>query len=119
MTFSEKLDSALKTIGEVAEEVGVPEYVLRFWETKFKHIAPMKSRGRRYYDGVQIGRLIELRDLLYKQGLTIKGAQNYFKNPNKEAVSVKVATNNLGNEERQKIATDLMELRHKLISALN
>jgi DNA-binding transcriptional MerR regulator len=114
---SEKLDGALKTIGETSEQVGVPEYVLRFWETKFKHIAPLKSRGRRYYDETQIKRLVELRDLLYKQGLTIKGAQNYFKNSGKSMTDN--ASSALSASERQALVRELSALKQKLIKAMS
>ena len=76
-----KSKSAFKTIAEVAEELGVATHVLRFWETKFNQIKPMKdSGGRRYYrpDDVEILRLI--RNLLYNNRYTIEGAQNLIKN---------------------------------------
>ena len=76
-----KSKSAFKTIAEVAEELGVATHVLRFWETKFNQIKPMKaSGGRRYYrpDDVEILKLI--RNLLYNNRYTIEGAQNLIKN---------------------------------------
>ena len=76
-----KSKSAFRTITEVAEELGVATHVLRFWETKFNQIKPMKaSGGRRYYrpDDVEILRLI--RNLLYNNRYTIEGAQNLIKN---------------------------------------
>ncbi len=75
-----KSKSAFRTIAEVAEELGVATYVLRFWETKFKEISPMKATGgRRYYrpDDVMIIKLI--RDLLYEKRYTIEGVQKLFK----------------------------------------
>ncbi|MBP5214976.1 MAG: MerR family transcriptional regulator [Alphaproteobacteria bacterium] len=75
-----KSKSAFKTIAEVAEEMGVATHVLRFWETKFPQIKPMKaSGGRRYYrpDDVEVLKLIQ--NLLYRKRYTIEGAQQYIK----------------------------------------
>lgn len=75
-----KSKSAFRTIAEVAEEIGVATHVLRFWETKFSQIKPMKmSGGRRYYrpEDVEIIKLI--RNLLYENRYTIEGAQRLIK----------------------------------------
>lgn len=75
-----KSKSAFKTIAEVADELGVATHVLRFWETKFNQIRPMKATGgRRYYrpDDVEIIKLIK--SLLYDNRYTIEGAQRYIK----------------------------------------
>ncbi|MBR1601420.1 MAG: MerR family transcriptional regulator [Alphaproteobacteria bacterium] len=75
-----KSKSAFKTIAEVAEELGVATHVLRFWETKFSQIKPMKATGgRRYYrpDDVEVLKLIQ--NLLYQKRYTIEGAQQLIK----------------------------------------
>ncbi len=75
-----KSKSAFRTIAEVADEIGVATHVLRFWETKFNQIKPMKmSGGRRYYrpEDVEIIKLI--RNLLYENRYTIEGAQRLIK----------------------------------------
>lgn len=90
-----KSKSAFKTIAEVAEELGVATHVLRFWETKFSQIKPMKATGgRRYYrpDDVEILKLIK--GLLYDRRFTIEGAQHFIKE--------KGLKNLLGSEEIQK-----------------
>ena len=90
-----KSKSAFKTIAEVADELGVATHVLRFWETKFSQIKPMKATGgRRYYrpDDVEILKLIKT--LLYGNRFTIEGAQQYIK--------TKGLKNLLGSEEIQK-----------------
>ena len=70
-----KHDDALKTIGEVSSSIEVPVYVIRFWETKFKDLNPIKKkRGSRYYSKTQIDLLKKIRYLLYEKKLTIKGA---------------------------------------------
>jgi len=73
---SEKSPNALRTISEAAELVDVPQHVLRFWETKFAQIKPLKRNGgRRFYRPTDIETLQQIKLLLYKQGYTIKGAK--------------------------------------------
>ena len=75
-----KSKDAFRTIAEVAEELGVATHVLRFWETKFPQIKPMKrSGGRRYYrpDDVELVRTIK--NFLYEKRYTIEGVQKLFK----------------------------------------
>ncbi|WP_336276999.1 MerR family transcriptional regulator [Bartonella sp. CB178] len=76
----EKSSDAFRTISEVAELLGLPQHVLRFWETRFTQIKPMKrGGGRRYYRPADIGLLNGIKKLLYDQGYTIKGAQRLLK----------------------------------------
>ena len=75
-----KSQSAFRTIAEVAEEIGVATHVLRFWETKFKEISPMKaSGGRRYYRPDDVALIKVIRDFLYEKRYTIEGVQKLFK----------------------------------------
>ena len=72
----QKSASAYKTISEVSEMLDIPAHVLRFWESKFSQLKPMKrSGGRRYYRQEDIGLLETIKSLLYDEGYTIKGAQ--------------------------------------------
>lgn len=74
-----KSDSAYRTISEVATDLGLPQHVLRFWETKFKQISPLKrGGGRRYYRPQDIILIKRIHYLLYTQGYTIKGVQKLF-----------------------------------------
>ena len=76
----EKSPDAFRTISEAAEELDVPQHVLRFWETKFTHIKPMKrAGGRRYYRPADVELLQGIRSLLYKDGYTIRGVQKILK----------------------------------------
>ena len=76
MSDLEKAPDAYRTISEVSEQLDVPQHVLRFWETKFPQVAPMKRAGnRRYYNPEHIGLLGQIRDLLYVEGYTTKGVQ--------------------------------------------
>src|SRR5262249_18420149 len=71
---------AFRTISEVADELEVPQHVLRFWETKFAQIRPLKrGGGRRYYRPEDIDLLRAIRGLLYDKGYTIKGVQKLIR----------------------------------------
>ena len=83
----EKSPDAFRTISEAADDLGLPQHVLRFWETRFPQIKPLKrGGGRRYYrpDDVEILRVIK--QLLYDEGYTIKGVQRLFKEQGARAV---------------------------------
>jgi DNA-binding transcriptional MerR regulator len=72
--------NAFRTISEAAEELGAPQHVLRFWETKFTFISPMKrAGGRRFYRPQDIDILRAVRTLLHDEGYTIKGVQKLHK----------------------------------------
>ena len=76
----QKAPGAYQTISEVSAQLDVPAHVLRFWETKFSSLKPMKrSGGRRYYRAEDIQLLQQIKTLLYDEGYTIKGAQNSLK----------------------------------------
>jgi DNA-binding transcriptional MerR regulator len=76
----DKAPDAFRTISEVAEELEVPQHVLRFWETRFSQIKPMKrSGGRRYYRPDDVDLLRGIRRLLYGEGYTIRGVQRILK----------------------------------------
>lgn len=76
----EKSPDAFRTISEASTELRVPQHVLRFWETKFTHIKPMKrAGGRRYYRPGDLQLLRGIRGLLYDEGYTIRGVQRIFK----------------------------------------
>ncbi|MGE3969047.1 MAG: MerR family transcriptional regulator, partial [Dongiaceae bacterium] len=76
----EKSASAFRTISEVADELDVPQHVLRFWETKFPQVRPLKrGGGRRYYRPEDVDLLRGIRSLLYQEGYTIKGVQKLMR----------------------------------------
>ena len=75
-----KAPHAFRTISEVADELHIPQHVLRFWETKFPQVKPLKrGGGRRYYRPDDITLLRRISDLLYIQGYTIKGVQRLLR----------------------------------------
>ncbi len=76
----DKAPDAFRTISEVAEELDLPQHVLRFWETRFSQIRPMKrGGGRRYYRPDDVDLLRGIRHLLYGEGYTIRGVQRILK----------------------------------------
>lgn len=76
----DKAPDAFRTISEVAEDLDIPQHVLRFWETRFSQIKPMKrSGGRRYYRPDDVDLLRGIRRLLYGEGYTIRGVQRILK----------------------------------------
>lgn len=110
-----KSKAAFRTIAEVAEELGVATHVLRFWETKFPQIKPMKrSGGRRYYRPDDVELVRRIRDFLYEKRYTIEGVQKLFKEKGVKAI--------LGEEiqkdffEKTADSVELNEESRKLIS---
>jgi DNA-binding transcriptional MerR regulator len=83
----DKAPDAFRTISEVADDLDIPQHVLRFWETRFTQIKPMKrSGGRRYYRPDDVDLLRGIRRLLYGEGYTIRGVQRILKEHGVKAV---------------------------------
>lgn len=83
-----KSPEAFRTISEVSDELNVPQHVLRFWESKFSQIRPLKRGGRRrYYRPEDVMLLRGIRRLLYEDGYTIKGVQKMLKERGVRAVA--------------------------------
>jgi DNA-binding transcriptional MerR regulator len=84
----DKSPDAFRTISEAAEELDVPQHVLRFWETRFNQLKPMKrGGGRRYYRPDDMELLRAIRHLLYGEGYTIRGVQRMLKQHGVKAVA--------------------------------
>jgi len=84
----EKSPEAFRTISEVADSIDLPQHVLRFWETRFPQIRPLKrAGGRRYYRPDDVERLRLIKRLLYDEGYTIKGVQKLFKEQGVQALT--------------------------------
>lgn len=135
--------NAFRTISEAADELGVPQHVLRFWETKFSFIRPMKrAGGRRFYRPQDVAVLNGVRTLLHSEGLTIKGVQKLHRDHGLAQViaagqgsgdAVKLAANidygasgqgsqRLDDEARERLAfmlRDLTELKSRLDGLLS
>ena len=120
---SQKSPNAFKTISEASQILDVPQHVLRFWESRFSQIKPIKSRGgRRYYRPEDMKILGTIKDLLYKQGYTIKGAKKAFSQIKKtevQPVSMSaVSANALSFEQVFAQIPSRDSLSHKQISQL-
>ena len=77
-----KSDTAFRTIGEVAAELDLPQHVLRFWETRFPQVQPLKCGGnRRYYRPSDVALLRDIHRMLHAEGYTIKGVQKLLAEP--------------------------------------
>jgi len=84
----EKSPDAFRTISEVGEDLDLPQHVLRFWETRFNQIKPMKRNGgRRYYRPQDVDLIRGIRTLLYDQGYTIKGVQKLLRENGNQFIS--------------------------------
>lgn len=120
-----KSAAAFRTISEVARELDVPQHVLRFWETKFSQIRPMKrGGGRRYYRPEDVVLLRRIKTLLYKDGYTIRGVQKILHEGGAKSLAdgaaiaetAKVETpvvargNGLSDEKRNEVEAALGEL---------
>ena len=91
---SEKRASAFRTIGEVADELDLPAHVLRFWESKFPQLKPLKrGGGRRYYRPEDIDLLRRIRQCLYQDGYTIRGVQKLLGDPSVHGAPARDADN--------------------------
>jgi DNA-binding transcriptional MerR regulator len=118
---------AFRTISEAADELGVPQHVLRFWETKFSFIRPMKrAGGRRFYRPQDIAVLRGVRSLLHNEGYTIKGVQKLHKEQGikhlaaagagvavaapQAAAAPEIETGSMGDESRERLEFALSDL---------
>ena len=107
-----KAEGAYRTITEVAELLQVQPSVLRFWETQFKQIKPLKRMGRRYYQAQDVVLLARIRDYLYKDFLTIKGVQKRLKSNEEEVV---VPTNDSSQQQLQDVLIqELIDIKNDL-----
>jgi DNA-binding transcriptional MerR regulator len=74
--MADKSEAAFRTIGEVSDEIGVPQHVLRYWETRFPQLKPITRAGnRRYYRPEDVALVRRIHGLLNAQGYTVKGVQ--------------------------------------------
>jgi DNA-binding transcriptional MerR regulator len=89
---ADKAPAAFRTIREVAEQLAVPQHVLRFWETKFPQIKPLKrGGGRRYYRPEDVALLQRIHALLYAEGYTIRGVQKLLRGGEAKPVATPAA----------------------------
>lgn len=111
---SEKSESAFRTIGELSAELGVPQHILRYWETRFPQLRPLTRAGnRRYYRLEDVGLVRRIDAALNRDGYTIKGVQRLLagERPNAPATG---ATHAAG----RSVLADLRQIRTNLAAAL-
>ncbi|MBT4921906.1 MAG: MerR family transcriptional regulator [Rickettsiales bacterium] len=102
--------NSLKTINEVALELELEQHVLRFWESKFSQIKPIKSKGnRRLYSQEDVETLTLIKKLLYVKGYTISGAINFINNDGNN-----VSNDNFDEMSLQQIKDHLLEIKQSL-----
>ena len=129
-TAGHKEPGALKTIGELSEELGVAQHILRYWETKFPQLRPMQRAGnRRYYRPGDVELAHRIHRLLNEEGYTVRGVQKLLRDKSAQAVEVATAAAIASDpvsspqiEQEPASGVDvsrLIELRDRLASALN
>jgi DNA-binding transcriptional MerR regulator len=128
MATADKGPGAFKTIGELSEELGVAQHILRYWETRFPQLKPMQRAGnRRYYrpDDVALARRIHR--LLNEEGYTVRGVQKLLRDKQAQAVEVATAVHETRPAEPQPDRASgptvdvfrLIALRDRLTAALD
>jgi DNA-binding transcriptional MerR regulator len=122
----EKDPDALKTIGELSEELGVAQHILRYWETKFPQLRPMQRAGnRRYYRSSDVELARRIHRLLTEEGYTVRGVQKLLRERQAQAMEVAIAarsTEDGPSPAPQEPGIDvfrLIELRNRLSAALD
>ena len=115
-----KSAAAFRTISEVSHDLDVPQHVLRFWESKFTPVRPLKrGGGRRYYRPEDVDLLRRIRNLLYTDGYTIKGVQRLLREGHGKLEPEARAADSPADERAtlKNVLADLVEIRDLLRSA--
>lgn len=124
---ADKDPDALLTIGELSDELGVAQHILRYWETKFPQLRPMQRAGnRRYYRPADVELARRIHRLLSEEGYTVRGVQKLLRDRSAQAVEVATAVAvtvqsepPIGQREQGGVdVSRLIELRNRLASAL-
>lgn len=115
-----KSESAFRTIGELASDLGVPQHILRYWETRFPQLRPLQRAGnRRYYRPEDVALARRIHRLLNQDGYTIRGVQKLLKNGSGEGEEPMVATTPPPSDGHAAFpAAELRTLRKMLVDAL-
>ena len=115
----QKSEGAFRTISEVATDLEVPQHVLRFWESKFSQVRPLKrGGGRRYYRPDDVALLRRIRSLLYDDGMTIRGVQKVLREPAAKGEAPEPPAGPLSRDEAKQLLAELTALRDDLRDAL-
>ena len=107
---SKKSPGAFRTISEVGEDLDLPTHVLRFWETKFSQVHPLKrGGGRRYYRPEDVQLLSHIRSLLYDEGYTIKGVQKLMREGNLKKSDLAPSPSDMASFEVNSLKAELQD----------
>ena len=107
---SKKSPNAFRTISEVAEKLDLPAHVLRFWETKFSQVRPIKrGGGRRYYRPEDVQLLSHIRSLLYDEGYTIKGVQKLMREGNLKKSDLAPSPSEMASFEANSLKSEIQD----------
>ena len=107
---SKKSPGAFRTISEVAEDLDLPAHVLRFWETKFSQVHPLKrGGGRRYYRPEDVQLLSHIRSLLYDEGYTIKGVQKLMREGNLKKSDLAPSPSDMASFEANSLKSEIQD----------
>lgn len=110
-----KSAGAFRTIGELSTELGLPQHILRYWETRFPQLRPLTRAGnRRYYRPEDVALVRRIDQALNRDGYTIKGVQNLLKGG--DAAAPRLATDTV--QSPSDILPDLIRVRNELKAAL-
>jgi DNA-binding transcriptional MerR regulator len=125
----EKEPGALKTIGELSNELGIAQHILRYWETRFPQLRPMQRAGnRRYYRPADVDLARRINRLLNEEGYTVRGVQKLLRDKEAQAVDVSAAAREVAQPAPQYAEPEppagvdvfrLISLRNRLASALD
>lgn len=118
MAETRKSDQAFRTIGELAEDLGVPQHILRYWETRFPQLRPLQRAGnRRYYRPADVALAHRIHKLLNEDGYTIRGVQQLLVSGAGE--SEETVTPHPANQAAEFPAEELRGIRETLRKALD
>ena len=113
-----KSDNAFRTIGELAGELGLPQHILRYWETRFPQLRPLQRAGnRRYYRAADVALAHRIHQLLNRDGYTIRGVQQLLSNGDGESL-VAATGPTPANQHAAFPAEELRAIRRTLAEAL-
>jgi DNA-binding transcriptional MerR regulator len=126
MATGAKDPGALKTIGELSDELGIAQHILRYWETKFPQLRPMQRAGnRRYYRPADVDLVRRINRLLNEEGYTVRGVQKLLREKeapvSEPATDLQSAVRQIQQEQQQASGVDvfrLIQLRNRLADAL-
>jgi DNA-binding transcriptional MerR regulator len=119
--MAEKAEGAFRTIGELSSELGVPQHILRYWETRFSELRPLTRAGnRRYYRADDVALVKRIHSLLYGEGYTVKGVQKLLsgKNVVSDASSPSASSMIMPATVSSLPLSELVSIRNRLATAL-